>query len=183
MATKPDTTPTPARGASTAMERVRDMLATMSDVAPQSAEELQAQILERYLNATTPAELLAEGATVSAEEVLGENLTIKEVKFNQSTTKNGPPIYAVIDATIGDRDVVITCGSLNVMTQVYKAKESGWLPMSDVCITQLPVPTAQGFYPMYLSAWVEGGLNKPRRAAPAKVNTTINTTDPDEEAF
>lgn len=133
------------------MDQVLAMLESMQEVSATSTEQIEANILAGYLNAETLEDLLDVGTTVQASDILGKPLIIKAVHWNQSKVLNGPPVYAVITATGGGKPLTITCGSKNVMTQLFAANAKGWLPF-DAVLDELPHETANGFRPMYLRA-------------------------------
>lgn len=153
----------------TNLDTVLEMLQAMTEIAATTPEEIEASILARYLAAESVEELLNQGATVPADSVIGQPITIRGVHWNASTVKDGPPVYAVLDCTDAGKPVTVTCGSRNVMFQVFRADQAGWLPM-DCVIDKIAVPTANGFYPMQLrpvfpsdEALVEARTRRPKR--------------------
>lgn len=130
-------------------------LQSMTEVSATTSEEIEAGILARYLAATTPEELLRQGTTMPADEVIGWPIVVTGVHWNEAKVKDGAPVYAVIDAKLDDKPVTITCGSRNVMMQLYQANAKGWLPLECV-IERLAHETANGYRPMFLTAVLPG---------------------------
>ncbi len=151
MATKPEPEPTTDEAALVPKDQVLDMLTRMTEVAAATPEDITYNILAQYLAAESIDELLDAGTTVEASEILGAPITVKAVHWNQSKVKGAAPVYAVITAVRDGQPVTITCGSQNVMTQLFKADAMGWLP-HDFVLDELPHETAQGFRPMFLRA-------------------------------
>lgn len=175
----PNPTDTPAL---VPMEQVLNMLAGMKEISAQSAEDIQANILADYLNAASLDDLLAQGTTVAAQDVLGLPITVTGVKWNESKVKNGPPVYAVITAVGDGKPLTITCGSMNVMTQLYKAADAGWLPFDGV-IDELAYETQQGYRPMFFRAAVPDDKDAWKAKAAKAPKGAKAKPAPDEEAF
>lgn len=110
------------------------------------------EIVSRILEAETPEQVFSQGAAVHASDILGRPFTARSLRFNRSTFKEGSTVYALIDAEFlddGSRGVV-SCGSRNVMAQLYRLQELKALP-ANVKIVEADTPTEQGFKPMWLA--------------------------------
>lgn len=113
-------------------------------------------IVARILAAETLEEVLDQGKALHARDVLGRPFTAHAVRFNTSSFAGGesgsPGVFAVIDAEFHDDGsrAVVTCGSRNVMAQLYRAKQLGELSAKPFAIKESDTPTAAGFTPMWL---------------------------------
>lgn len=125
----------------------------MEEIEPGDPDEIQRQIIERYLSATTVDEILAPQTTTKAEMILGQVIVLHDAHFNRSTVmdQGAPPVYAIIDAWVNGKREAVTCGSRNVMAQIISLSRVGALPLP-VVIDKLPTKTSRGFQPMYLTA-------------------------------
>lgn len=164
------------------MDQVLAMLEAMQEVSAQSSEQIEANILAGYLNAESLADLLDVGTTVKAEDVVGKPIVVTAVHYNTSKIVDGPPVYAVITAKGDGKPLTVTCGSRNVMTQLFAANAKGWLPFECV-LDELPHPTANGFYPMYLRAVLPGDENAWAPDPKGKGRKRSATPETGEEPF
>jgi hypothetical protein len=116
-----------------------------------NAQQSQAGIVARILGAEGADNVLDMGEPTKAEELEQVPLLVKGVSWQRSTFEEGPGVYAVIDATREDQNepLKVTCGSVNVMTQLLKLQTMGAFPQK-VKIVKSSKPTASGYYPFWL---------------------------------
>lgn len=121
------------------------------DLPEASAQQSQAGIVARILGAEGAAGVLDMGEPIKAEELEQVSLEVRGVRWFSSTFEEGPGVYAVIDATRLDNDerIKVTCGGVNVMTQLLKLQTMSAFPQK-VKIVKASRPTKSGFYPYWL---------------------------------
>lgn len=116
-----------------------------------TAEQSQAGIVARILGAEGPDKVLDMGEPTKAEELEQVPLLVSGVSWQRSTFEEGPGVYAVIDAVREDtqEQLKVTCGSVNVMTQLLKLQTMRAFPQK-VKIVKSQRPTKSGYYPFWL---------------------------------
>ena len=121
------------------------------DLPEQSAQQSQAGIVARILAGESAGDVLDMGEPIKAEELESVPLQVNGVRWMRSTFEEGPGVYAVIDAIRGDTNdaIKVTCGSVNVMTQLLKLQTMGAFPQS-VKVVKSSRPTSSGYYPYWL---------------------------------
>jgi len=125
---------------------------TGAEDMPQSdAQQSQIGIVARILAAEDATGVLDMGEPIKAEEIEQVELTVYGVRWMRSTFEEGPNVYAVIDCSRGDTGeaVKVTCGSVNVMTQLLKLQTMQAFPQK-VKIVKSVKPTSSGYYPYWL---------------------------------
>lgn len=126
------------------MAAAREMARDSSDVS----EKIMANILDAPTADDVFESTSGEAAgLIRSEDRYGVPLTIREVALNESTFNEGPPAYAVIEATnlrTGE-DETIACGASNVVAGLIKLHQLNALPI-DVVIFESSKRTANGFY-------------------------------------
>lgn len=115
------------------------------------AEESQISIMLRILGAEGADKILSSQEVIGAQTLLGELLTIQDVKWKKSAVAGATGVYALITAhrETTDTDVVVSCGAKNVCAQLLKLKAARLLPVK-AAVTKSSKPTAAGFYPLWL---------------------------------
>lgn len=115
------------------------------------AEESQISIMLRILGAETKEQALASQEVMAADQLLGETLEIRDIKWKKSTKGEGKGVYALITAhwDTTDRDIVVSCGGRNVCAQLLRLKAGGHFPVK-AAITKSSKETAAGFRPLWL---------------------------------
>jgi hypothetical protein len=113
---------------------------------------ISAAIVANILQARTAEDVFGTNDVTPAEDVLGQRLTIRGVRWNRSRYDDGPTVYAMIDAVDDDGEVLtISCSGRNVMAQLFRLNELGAFPA--VCaIVQADRPTAAGYFVLNLVA-------------------------------
>lgn len=117
-------------------------------------EVVTREILERIMSAETFDEAFRPQELGAWADLIGVPVRVLDFKFNPSGIEN-QGIYAVVDLERldGDMDdpvkVTVTCGGRNVMMQLAKALEKGWLG-NPVAMTEKP--TAEGYKVLWLVA-------------------------------
>lgn len=121
------------------------------EMPEQEAQEAQAGIVGRILGAADPEAVLDMGDPIKAAELEAVPLKVSGVRWMRSTFEEGPGVYAVIDAVRIDNDeaLKVTCGGVNVMTQLLRLQTMGALPQI-VKIVKATRPTKSGYYPYWL---------------------------------
>jgi hypothetical protein len=121
------------------------------DMPDSTAAQSQAGIVARILAGTDPEGVLDMGEPVKAEDLEQVPLIVTGVRWMRSTFEEGPSVYAVLDAERIDNEeaVKVTCGSVNVMTQLLRLQTMGAFPQK-VKIVKSARPTKSGYYPYWL---------------------------------
>jgi len=119
----------------------------------EDADATQEAILERILQANTLDDILNNRSVTSAKDVLLTPLTVAKVRWMRSDMEEGIGLYALVEGRRDDTDepVVISCGGVSVMGQLWRMDELGLLPVK-VRFNQASRPTQAGFYPLWLEA-------------------------------
>lgn len=114
-------------------------------------EEIQWEIAERLALAQTPEQLFGDSGPLSLRENRGRAFYIQRIRYLPSGFDGGPGFYALINATDAttDEPLVFTSGAMNVLIQLARAEQMGWLDRP-VRAEQSEEPTANGFYPYRL---------------------------------
>jgi hypothetical protein len=102
-------------------------------VPVEDANQTAREIVYRILDAKDEAELFEQGGATSARDLLNVPLIIKGVRWQSSKySEEGPTVYALVSAERLDlaEDVLITCGSRNVMAQLFQAGKLGLFPLT-----------------------------------------------------
>ena len=117
--------------------------------------EVQRQIMERILSATSPEEVLGGNTGIGATDVLGRPFTLHGLKVMKSRFQDaaGPKVFVVLDAEFGDDGSrkAVTTSALNVMTGAIQLWRLDALPRN-VVIRQSDTPTASGYNVLYLES-------------------------------
>lgn len=129
--------------------------AIRGEVLPEVAdpETVAKEIMERILSAETPEDVLGGNAPLHAKDVLTRPFLLNAVRFMRSRFENGPGVFAVLEAEMGDSGeaVSITCSSRNVMAQAVALWKLDALPRA-VVIRQSDEPTAAGYNVLWLES-------------------------------
>jgi hypothetical protein len=126
--------------------------AELPELEPEDAGEIAKGIVERILTAGTVDDVLDQGKTTPAKDVLDIPMLVRSVRWNRSALEGeGPSIYALLEVTLLDdgSEAVVTCGSRNVMAQLYRLATLGALD-TPVMIKESTKPSASGRRPMWL---------------------------------
>jgi hypothetical protein len=115
------------------------------------ADAASDEIVGRTLQAASVEDVLDTGELTDAESVLGVNLEIWGVKFNESDFQEGSPVYAIIDAFREDtqqRDL-IGCGGQRLVAQLVRFHQLNQWPVK-CCMVKTRRPTKAGYFPLML---------------------------------
>lgn len=123
------------------------------EAVPQMAdpELVTREILERIMNAETFEEAFRPQTLKAWSDLLGVPVKVLDFKLNPSGLE-GQTVYAVCELELLDGSgskVTVTCGGKNVMMQLVKALEKGWLGQS---VTLMEKPTSEGYKVLWLEA-------------------------------
>lgn len=134
------------------------MLLVNSEYPEVEADEIGVGIIASILLATTSEEALKaldlqRAKTLAGGEPGGHSpvLEITGARALRSTFEDGPPCYAIVQATIlatGER-IQFTTGARAVQAAIVKHLGEGWLPFKGI-LTIRSQPTARGFHPLNL---------------------------------
>lgn len=138
-------------GAEPSAQEILQAIVGGEDLPEASAQQSQSGIVARILSAVGADAVLDMGEPTKAEELEQVPLNVTGVRWMRSTFDEGPGVYAVVDATRTDNDeqVKVTCGGVNVMTQLLKLQTMGAFPQN-VKIVKATRPTKSGYYPYWL---------------------------------
>ena len=116
-------------------------------------ELVSRQIVERLLAAETFEELFQPQSVPAWRDMMDVPVFVRDVKLNRSTIagSTGAPVYAVCELERLDNAsrVTVTCGGRNVLAQLVKAMEKGWL---DRPVKLIGKPTGEGYTALWLQA-------------------------------
>jgi hypothetical protein len=126
-------------------------IAEMGEIESDDEDDPSLSIMVRIMQGTSEADILGAQEIVPADALLGEVITVKDVKFRKSAYTQGAKCYALITAhrETTDSEVLISCGGKNVQTQLLRLRHVGLLP-TRASIVKSSKPTANGFYPLWL---------------------------------
>lgn len=112
-------------------------------------------IMERILAGESFEDVFTQQSLTPWRSMLGRVVFVRSVHFNRSTFEGeGPPIYAVcdlVDADTGEA-ITVTCGGQNVLAQLVKGLEAGWLVDEKRPVRMIENDTAQGYGALWLEA-------------------------------
>jgi hypothetical protein len=130
---------------------VEQFINAASSQALDDPEAVSRAIVHDILTAPSVEDVFRTRELTHARDVLGERLTIHDVRWSRGDyDTGGPGFYAVVDATndAGER-LQISCGARNVMAQLFRLKQLDALPLP-VAIVESGRTTAAGYRPMML---------------------------------
>jgi hypothetical protein len=138
-------------GAEPSAQEILQAIVGGEDLPESSAQQSQAGIVARILAADDAGSVLDMGEPTKAEDLEQVPLTVRGVRWMRSTFDEGPGVYAVVDASRDDNEeqVKVTCGSVNVMTQLLRLQTMDAFPQK-VKIVKSSRPTKSGYYPYWL---------------------------------
>lgn len=120
------------------------------------------QIMERILAAESFEDAFTQQNLTPWRSMLGVPVVVRDVHFNRSTvaTDGGPSVYAVVDVQpidtksgeLAGEPVSVTCGGANVLAQLVKGLEQGWLLEEKRPVRMIENATAQGYGALWLEA-------------------------------
>lgn len=115
----------------------------MSDPA-----EFTIMIAERLSLAETPEELFDPSGTFGWEDREGVPFQIRQIWWLPSTYKDGLGFFAIVEAADMSTGqlTTLTSGSANVLMQLARAKQKGWLD-KPCMLKRADTATAEGYYP------------------------------------
>jgi hypothetical protein len=125
-------------------------------------EVISRAIMERIIEAETFEDAFQPQTLVAWREMLNEPVFVQDFRLNRSSIKDSAsPVYAVVDLARADgknwrdksgkesRVIAVTCGGRNVLVQLVKALEKGWL---DKPVKLTSKQTGEGFNVLWLEA-------------------------------
>ena len=113
-------------------------------------EVMSRAIIERIMHAETFDEVFRpQELEAWREAYLDVPVKVKGFHLNASGfDESGSAVYAVVDLVTPDGELdTVTCGGRNVLVQLVKALEKGWL---DRPVKMVERPTASGFKTLWL---------------------------------
>lgn len=137
-----------------AHQQLLDVLEGKIEPMPVDPAEFNARITRAMLEAETPEEALAAGATVSFEDgLLGVPIEVRSIALRPSSLKGSLPVFGIIDGYRLDEGLActITCSAVQVLRTICVWQVKGWLPQTFI-IEQQDNPTAAGFTPYTIRA-------------------------------
>jgi hypothetical protein len=139
--------------AQTTPVEIEQAVAAIMDGQPLPAigdpEIVSRAILERILAAETFEEAFRPQQLTGWREYLDQPVQVRDFRLNRSGYENGSPVYAVVDLTVLETGeaVTVTCGGRNVLMQLVRALQKGWL---DRPVRLTAKKTAEGFEALWL---------------------------------
>ncbi len=121
-------------------------------------EVVSRMIVERILSAETFEEAFAPQKLPAWRDVaLDRTVLVQGFHLNNSTMPEGQgaAIYAIVDLvdTATGEQMTVTCGGRNVLAQLIKSLEKGWLGRP---VRMTSKATAEGYRVLWLEAVLEG---------------------------
>jgi len=104
-------------------------------VVEQDPDVVAARIVQEILDSVDP--LAPRGEAVGGRDLIGEPLHVTSIDWRNSDIANSPVgIFAVMHITKQDGSaIVVTCGSRNVLAQLYRLARDEALPF-DACFRE-----------------------------------------------
>jgi hypothetical protein len=98
----------------------------------QEDEDVQEQIALRIMQAETVDDLLTPSTAEGLRDWVDKPIVIHDARLRKSNLPDGVGAYLVLDIEDAKdgKHYVATTGAINVMAQIIKAHNQGWLPMS-----------------------------------------------------
>lgn len=123
------------------------------EAPPQMAdpELVTREILERIMRAETFEEAFRPQTLRAWSELIGVPVKVRDFHLNPSGLE-GQTVYAVCELELLDGSestTTVTCGGKNVLMQLVKALEQGWL---DKPVVLMEKPTNEGYKVLWLEA-------------------------------
>lgn len=136
-----------ARDTDSAIARFLSAAQTQQTIDP---EQAALDMVRRILSGDTADDVLEGQEAIHAKDVLGDNLVVTGVRWNESDQESGPNFYALIDCVDEKGEgYAVTCGAISVMAQLFRLNELGAFPVC-VVIEEAAKPTRSGYRPMSL---------------------------------
>lgn len=131
---------------------VAAFLETTRQIEDHDSDQTTVEILARILAAESVEDVLAPQAPVALKTLQGFPLSIDSVRWMKSDFAEGAGMYALIKGARTDtgETFLATCGGTNVLAQLFVLDKLGAFP-TKVKITTASKPTANGYYPLWLT--------------------------------
>ncbi len=147
-----------------------DAIITGMAEAPEAVEadpaEVSREIVAQLLAATSDEELELKGSTSWRDELMERPIEIRGFRWRKSDYAEGAPVYVLVqgvDLTTGEYHAAISCGSYNVLAQLSNLARRGQIPGAVWSLAKADKPTANGFYPLWLTKTPEETVEAYRR--------------------
>lgn len=129
-------------------EDVAAALIDMTEVQAATSDEVQRDIVQRILASESLEQAFQSFEAVHAEDVEGIPLTIHGIAWLKSNFKDGPPIYALMDAQPEntDRRVKVSIGGRSVMAALLWSSQHKAMPFTIVLVRSDPNPNGGNRY-------------------------------------
>lgn len=134
-----------------ALDLVREVMPDFRELLVDDPDRAAEAILRRIVASATPEEALRPRSSVGARERLGIPLEVRDVRLASSAYEAAARVFAILEVvnlSTGELEV-ITCGSINVLGQLYVLWRANALP-ARVRFTTPERPTRRGFQPLWL---------------------------------
>ena len=112
----------------------------------------------RIAQAESVEEVLNPQSTISGQDLVGRPFVVRSLRLARSTFSGGLPFYMQLDVVFPDtgETSVVSCGSLNVMSQLAKLGQMNALG-EPVVIEESENQTARGYKPLWLRSAAQAG--------------------------
>lgn len=133
--------------------------------------EIQREIIEQLLAATSDEELEQVGNAIGWRELAGVPVEIEGFRWRPSSYEEGSPVFFVVTGTrldTGER-VALTTGSGNVLAQLANMAKRGTLYHAVRMVEISDKATKGGFHPYWLRTPTQDMLDRIRKARGEKV--------------
>jgi len=123
----------PAADTDTELEAYRHHLETLQ---PEDPEAIQERILRQILKATTAEDIINAGAAVNTDKVLDMPMTVLSIRAGESTFKDGPDRFLIVDAIIlSNGDKVTFSTSARCRDETHRARHAPYAPVRHPPVT------------------------------------------------
>lgn len=110
-------------------DNIAELLFNPDVVIDDDPERNRREIVQQILDAETADEVLADTEVTHARDYLGIPFNVLGFNLHTSAYADGPGVFAAIDAaSMEGEKLVLTCGAVNVIAQLYRLAELGQLP-------------------------------------------------------
>lgn len=105
-------------------------------------EALMDEMMGDILDSEDLDAMFVDDGAVSAEDVEGDTLIVREIRYQDSDKADGAPFYAILVCTNQDkrRDMVVTCGARKLLAQAVRMDQIGSFPQA----VQIKAKTTRG---------------------------------------
>ncbi len=137
------------------LELIAKVIVGEAELPPNADPEAMSRaIMERILAAESFEDVFTQQSLTPWRSMLDVPVVVRGVHFNRSTIEGeGAPVYAVVDLVDPNGEAqTVTCGGRNVLAQLVKGLQEGWLVDERRPVKLIENKTAAGYGALWLEA-------------------------------